>query len=145
MRSSFRLIGLIAASAGLLMASPTFVGHIFIADAKAQGASAPEDENALVCRGLAQNAAQQPGSPNSRQLNIFLFDAARKGCGAVGLLDQGALLAARDRFANTALVLAAANGHGDLAAYFLDEGATLNPRSSAASALTFSMIGIPPS
>jgi len=128
MHSGFRSIGLIAAIAGLLTVSSALVGNLFTTDANAQDASGPRDENPLVCNELAQDIVQQPGPLNSRQLNFFLFDAARKGCGAVaaGLLDQGASLAARDRFANTAFVLAAANGHDDLAIYFLDEGAALN-------------------
>ncbi|TDI53987.1 MAG: ankyrin repeat domain-containing protein [Alphaproteobacteria bacterium] len=128
MRSSFRILARIVAIAGLLAVSSTLFRPPFIADAIAQGASLPKDGNTLVCRALAQNITQQPGELDSRQLNFFLFDAAQKGCGAVavGLLDQGASLAARDRFANTALVLAAANGHSDLVAYFLDKGAALD-------------------
>ena len=103
MRCSFRSIGLIVAIVGLLTASLT-LGRSFTSDAKAQSASGPRDENTLVCRALEQEITQQSGPLNSRQLNFFLFDTAQKGCGAVaaGLLDQGASLAARDRFANTA-------------------------------------------
>ena len=128
MRCSFRSVGLIAAIAGLLTVLSAPAGSFLMADARAQGAVLPEDENTLVCHGLAQEISQQTGPLNSRQLNFFLFDAAAKGCGVVaaGLLDQGASLAARDRFANTAFVLAAANGHDDLAAYFLDKGAELD-------------------
>jgi ankyrin repeat protein len=128
MRCNFVLVGLVAAFTGLLAAPSTLSGQLFTADAKAQGASKPGDENQLVCQKLAQDITQQPGPPNSRQLNFFLFDAARKGCGGVaaGLLDKGASLAARDRFANTAFIHAAANGHDDLAVYFLDKGAALD-------------------
>jgi ankyrin repeat protein len=128
MRYGFRFIGLIAAIAGLLTASSVVSGHIFATGAKAQGTNGPRDKNSVVCQSLAQEITQKSGRSNSRQLNFFLFDAAKKGCGGVaaGLLDQGASLAARDRFANTAFIHAAANGHGDLTAYFLDKGAVLD-------------------
>ena len=128
MRCSFRCACLIATITGLATALPLNAGVFLMADAKAQGTVPLGDENPLVCQSLAQKIVQQSGPLNSRQLNFFLFDAAQKGCGAVaaGLLDQGASLAARDRFANTAFVLAAANGHDELATYFLDNGAALD-------------------
>ncbi len=128
MRHGFQFIGLIVAIAGLLTASPMLSSHILTTNAKAQDTNGPRDENPVVCQSVAQEITQKSGPSNSRQLNFFLFDAAKKGCGVVaaGLLDQGASLAARDRFANTAFVLAAANGHDELAAYFLDKGAALD-------------------
>ena len=70
-----------------------------------------------------------------RQLNFRLFDEARAGNTTVvkQLLNQGAQVDARNRFGNTALLLAVRAGHSDTAKTLLAAGAdaSINNRSYA--------------
>ena len=77
-----------------------------------------------------------------RQLNFALFDAAKEGRTqqVIGLLEQGASLAARNRFGNTALLLAARSAPAATVDALLDataaiSGAHLNPAVSLAFAI----------
>ena len=88
-----------------------------------------------VCNDLARHASQQQRQVHSRQLNHLLFDAAKRGCLELAkqALDQGASISARDRFGNTALVLAAAAGETKVATLLLERGAKVDRANLAGS------------
>ncbi len=70
-----------------------------------------------------------------RELNFLLFDAVAKGCKALAtkILDNGAAVAARDRFGNTPLLVAARMGHTDLIDLMLERDANVHQLNLAGS------------
>ena len=86
------------------------------------------DANPLVCGWLRERIVEGESQMNAARLNAFLFRAADEGCTTIAaeLLDRGASLFARDRFANTALIFAAGSGHKELVRMFLDRGAAID-------------------
>jgi len=91
--------------------------------------------NPFVCNNLEAKRQTQSREPTARDLNFLLFDAVESGCTDLisSLLQAGASVAARDRFANTPLVLAAAAGQDEAIALLLDAGAEIDYRNLAGS------------
>ena len=83
----------------------------------------------LLLASVTGAGAQLTGapSPDARQLNFQLFEAAKKGrTGDVQLyLKHGASIKARDRFGNTALLLAAFSGRTKTVKVLLDAGSNV--------------------
>jgi len=91
--------------------------------------------NPFVCDELESKRQMLPREATPRDLNFMLFEAVKGGCVAQieALLAAGASVEARDRFANTALVLAAAAGQDEAIALLLDAGARIDHRNLAGS------------
>lgn len=70
-----------------------------------------------------------------RELNFVLFDAVAKGCLQLTtkILDNGAVVAARDRFGNTPLLVAARMGHNKIIDLMIDRGAKVHQLNLAGS------------
>src|SRR5688500_13772381 len=86
------------------------------------------DANALACDWLRARIVEAEGQLNPPRLNGFLYRAADQGCTSIvaDLLGRGASVAARDRFANTALIHAAGAGHKEVVRLLLDRGAEID-------------------
>ncbi len=107
-------VALVAAAAGL---SPVAVGPLSAAGG-----------NPFICKELEAQRQRLPQDPLLRDLNFLLFDAVKSGCADLieDLLASGASVEARDRFANTALILAAAAGQNEAIRILLDAGAKID-------------------
>lgn len=70
-----------------------------------------------------------------RELNFLLFDAVAKGCLQLTtkILDNGAVVSARDRFGNTPLLVAARMGHNKIIDLMIDRGAKVHQLNLAGS------------
>ncbi|OED36760.1 hypothetical protein AB833_25420 [Chromatiales bacterium (ex Bugula neritina AB1)] len=70
-----------------------------------------------------------------RELNFLLFDAVAKGCIdlTVKILDNGAVVTARDRFGNTPLLVAARMGHNSIIDLMIERGANVHQLNLAGS------------
>jgi uncharacterized protein len=96
------------------------------APAFAEGAQEP---SALVCDDFRSEAGQRLAqAPDSLQVNILLFEAARKGCvNAIdSLIEHGASPLARDRHGDTPLATAAKAGRGAFVTQMLRLGAEID-------------------
>ena len=103
-------------------AAVTLVGLACITD----GALA----NRRPCLELEQSYLQIERYASSVELNIKLFDAARRGCDALAerLLEKGASLEARDGTGSRPLARAAASGQQKIVTLFLTKGAAIDAR-----------------
>lgn len=99
------------------------------------GPTAAAGGNPFICKDLEAERQQLPRQPTIRDLNFMLFDAVKSGCRDLieSLLAAGAAVEARDRFANTPLVLAAAAGQNEAIELLLAAGAKINHRNLAGS------------
>lgn len=90
----------------------------------ALGGNAPGQNN-LICDEIGQRRIVRGDRVTAREVNFFLFDAAGRGC--LDLVDrflgEGASIAARDRFGNTPLAIAARMGEDQVVAHLLSLGA----------------------
>lgn len=70
-----------------------------------------------------------------RELNFLLFEAVAKGCLQLTtkILDNGAVVSARDRFGNTPLLVAARMGHNKIIDLMIDRGAKVHQLNLAGS------------
>src|SRR6185295_10971506 len=86
--------------------------------------------NMLECRELAQRYAAAKQSAVDRQLNIYLAQAAQKGCLELAgeLLQDGASVRARRREGDTALHHAVKASEPDVARLLLEHGADIELR-----------------
>jgi ankyrin repeat protein len=94
--------------------------------ARAEGAQEP---STLVCDDFRIEAAQRlVQAPDALQVNILLFEAARKGCVVAidSLVEHGASPLARDRHGDTPLATAAKAGRGAFVAQMLRLGAEID-------------------
>jgi len=91
--------------------------------------------NPFICKDLETKRQRLPREPTPRDLNFMLFDAVKSGCTDLvdALLASGAAVEARDRFANTPLLLAAAAGQDEVIEVLLDAGARIDHRNLAGS------------
>lgn len=106
----------------------TALAGILVSGLCAQPAPVPEaDSNTRVCSSLRDEIVAAASGLNERRLNVFLFDAAGKGCVSVAtsLLERGASIQASDRNGSTALLHAAGAGHDNVVRLLLDRGADL--------------------
>lgn len=89
--------------------------------------------HARICQEIAQRHMVAPKPLPARKLNFLLFDAAGRGCDDLvrAFLDAGASVAARDRFGNTALTIAARMGETETVLLLLDAGAVMDHRNLA--------------
>lgn len=80
-----------------------------------------------VCVDIEQRYRNREGKHNARELNFMLFDASSRNCISLleTLLEAGASVSARDRFGNTALLVAARSGHDKAVTYLLERGADI--------------------
>lgn len=94
------------------------------------GAAAAAGGNPFICKDLEARRQMLSREPTARDLNFMLFDAVKSGCAELiaSLLEAGASVEARDRFANTPLILAAAAGQDEAIALLLAAGAKINHR-----------------
>ncbi len=94
----------------------------------AAGPVAAAGGNPFICKDLEAKRQRLPEEPLLRDLNFMLFEAVKSGCADLieDLLASGASVGARDRFANTALVLAAAAGQNEAIRILLDGGAKID-------------------
>lgn len=101
----------------------------------AAGPAAAAGGNPFICRDLEAKHQMLSREPTSRDLNFTLFDAVKSGCTDLieTLLASGAAVEARDRFANTPLLLAAAAGQDEAIKLLLDAGARIDHRNLAGS------------
>lgn len=97
------------------------------------GASEPPDPR--VCDDVTQRFRIQQGQLDTRRLNFMLFDAAERGCVHLStqLLDLGASVQARDRFGNTALLLASRAGENRAVELLLERGSHVEQTNLAGS------------
>lgn len=87
------------------------------------------EPSALVCGDFRVEAARRlDEAPDALQVNILLFEAARKGCvDAIDpLIAHGASPLARDRYGDTPLATAAKAGRGAFVAQMLRLGSEIN-------------------
>ncbi len=86
--------------------------------------------NPFICKDLEAKRQMLSRQPTVRDLNFMLFDAVKSGCADLisDLLAAGAAVEARDRFANTPLVLAAGAGQTEAIELLLDAGARIDHR-----------------
>lgn len=93
------------------------------------------DANPIVCAQLSSDIAENARETNEPRRNFQLLDAAEKGCVSVAekLIEQGASVEARNRFANMALHQAAQGGHVAVIRLLLDKGASINQTNLAGS------------
>ena len=92
------------------------------------GATAAAAEKSLVCGQIEQRAEETKSQMNPRRRTFLMFDAAERGCVDLirRLLAEGAPVDARDRFGNTALVIAARAGEDDAVKLLLAAGSDVN-------------------
>lgn len=93
------------------------------------------DANPIVCAQLSSDIAENASATNEPRRNFQLLDAAEKGCVGVAqkLIEEGASVEARNRFANMALHQAAQGGHVAVIRLLLDKGASINQTNLAGS------------
>lgn len=93
------------------------------------------DANPIVCAQLKSDVAENASETNEPRRNFQLLDAAEKGCIGVAedLINRGASVEARNRFANMALHQAAQGGHAGMIRLLLDNGASINQANLAGS------------
>jgi ankyrin repeat protein len=93
------------------------------------------DANPIVCAQLSSDIAENASETNEPRRNFQLLDAAEKGCVGVAqkLIEEGASVEARNRFANMALHQAAQGGHVAVIRLLLDKGASINQTNLAGS------------
>ncbi len=110
-------------------------GAVLLAAGTAAAACAPfaagaAGGNPFICKDLEAKRQMLSRQPTVRDLNFMLFDAVKSGCADLisDLLAAGAAVEARDRFANTPLVLAAAAGQNEAIELLLDAGARIDHR-----------------
>src|SRR5262245_32028272 len=86
--------------------------------------------NRRPCLELEQDYLQIERYASTVEMNIKLFDAARRGCEelAARLLDKGASLEARDGTGSRPLARAAASGEQKIVTLFLEKGAAIDAR-----------------
>jgi ankyrin repeat protein len=111
---------------------------VSISAASTQAAMASDygrDANPIVCAQLSSDIAENASATNEPRRNFQLLEAAEKGCVSVAqkLIDQGASVEARNRFANMALHQAAQGGHVAVIKLLLDKGANINQANLAGS------------
>lgn len=99
------------------------------------GGAAAAGGNPFICKDLEAKRQMLSREPTARDLNFMLFDAVKSGCAELiaSLLKDGASVEARDRFANTPLVLAAAAGQDEAITLLLAAGAKIDHRNLAGS------------
>lgn len=118
------------------------LGILFLlcaAPAAAAPAEYGRDANPFLCSELSERVRQGERGLNERRIDLLLFEAAGKGCVSVvaELLERGASLEARNRFAETPLMKAAEGGHPPIVRLLLDRGAAIDVRNlEGATALT---------
>ena len=80
-----------------------------------------------ACDSIALKFRSIESRMSVRELNFMLFDAASHGCLELTttLLEHGASVHARDRFGNTALLIAARMGHTEVLDLLLERGSEL--------------------
>lgn len=115
-------------------------GAVLLATATAAAACLPAPVwaaggNPFICKDLEAKRQMMSRQPTVRDLNFMLFDAVKSGCTDLiaNLLAAGAAVEARDRFANTPLVLAAAAGQNEAIELLLDAGARIDHRNLSGS------------
>lgn len=103
--------------------------------ASAGASPAAAGGNPFLCKDLEAKRQMLSREPTVRDLDFMLFDAVKSGCAALieSLLAAGASVEARDRFANTPLLLAAAAGQNEAIKLLLAAGAKINHRNLAGS------------
>jgi ankyrin repeat protein len=92
-------------------------------------------EPSMVCDEVRQRFMIQESRLNSLTLNEFFFDAAERGC--LELVERfaarGASVESRDRFGNTALLLAAHMGETEVVNWLLENGSDIEHQNLAGS------------
>jgi len=90
-----------------------------------------QDKNPLVCRSVRGKLTGFGLTPLGREINLLLFEASQKSCGALvkELVTMNAAVDARDRSASTPLMKAAEAGHVDIVKYLESVGGNINHRS----------------
>ncbi len=93
----------------------------------AQAATRPGSSDA-ACDAIDLRYRSSSNLSSQRELNFFLFDATAQGCTDLTskFLQAGASVAARDRFGNSALLIAARMGQTQLLDLLLDRGADMH-------------------
>lgn len=88
-----------------------------------------------VCNDIEQRYVVNQSQLNTRLLNFLLFDAAESGCAGLvqRFLAEGASVAARDRFGNTALLRAAHGGRNQVIELLLASGSDIHQQNLAGS------------
>src|SRR5688500_14994548 len=121
LRRRNRMIGHVISAAAL--ACLTLVGPL-----PARAEEYGPDVNLLACDYLRDEIAKAEAQLNPARTNSFLYRAADQGCTSIvaDLLDRGASVVARDRFANTALIHAAGAGHPEVVRLLLDRGSEID-------------------
>jgi uncharacterized protein len=94
------------------------------------------------CRDFAQRWARAQTDPDTPTTVPLVLGAADNGCVALmrTMLDGGALLEAKDRFGNSALIHAARSGQLDVMLVLIERGADLKHRNAAGSDALFSAV-----
>ncbi len=92
-------------------------------------------DNEKVCLELEQKYLRSDAGLEHRRIDFQLFEAAERGCSRLvaDLVGAGASVQARNRFGNTAMMLAASAGHGKIVAYLVEKGSTIDQRNLAGS------------
>jgi ankyrin repeat protein len=103
------------------------------------GASDAWAANRRACQALEQRYAQIKAEASSVERNSLLFSAANQDCPQLcrTLLDDGAVLEARDRLGNMPLAKAAAKGSVELVQLFLARKAQVDARNLESSTALF--------
>jgi len=89
----------------------------------------------MVCDEVRQRFIVEESRLNSLTLNELFFDAAGRGCLVLAerLAARGASVKARDRFGNTALLLAAHMGETEVVKWLLENGSDIKHQNLAGS------------
>ncbi len=100
----------------------------------ASGGGAP-NEHARICNQIAQRHLATRKPMPQREISFFMFDAAEWGCNDLieAFMAEGASVIARDRFGNTALLVAAKKGHVAAIEMLVAAGSDVNHRNLAGS------------